>query len=367
MSRRTRRAAAIQRAARTSRDLLTGLTDDTADRLAELYQGALADIDADLRAQMGADPTLRTIVLERLRRQIESRLGELQADWGMALQSAIEESARIGSSLMEDELPSLSLGTVAEEAVRAVESFVGDDGLQLSERIWRVNRHTEETVRDVVEGALVRGQSAERAARDLLARGEAVPADLERQRQAATPDAIARSMRSAVLQDDGAPFRNAVRLTRTEMTRAHTNAARAAFQESPDVIGVRFKLSPRHPRRDICDMHATVNRYGLGPGVYPIGRSPFPAHPETYSYEEPVFAEEVTDEDRDGKQDRVEWLRQQPEDLQQAVLGGKRKLWAFKAGHLGERSIASPWRAVGERLRRKGIDVEDLKEQAGGG
>ena len=43
---------------------------------------------------------------------------------------------------------------------------------------------------------------------------------------------------------------------------------------------VQRRLSASHPRPDICDLHARVDRFGLGEGVYPKPSAPVPlAHP----------------------------------------------------------------------------------------
>ena len=94
-----------------------------------------------------------------------------------------------------------------------------------------------------------------------------------------------------------------------------------SLQDDDDVIGTRFVLSPNHPRVDICDMHASVNRYGLGRGVYPKGKNPWPAHPNTLSYVEAVFDDEVSAEDQAGKEDRIQWLSNQPGNIRVGVLG----------------------------------------------
>ena len=52
-------------------------------------------------------------------------------------------------------------------------------------------------------------------------------------------------------------------------------------------------LSPRHPRVDICDEHAAADLYGLGQGVYPVDECPWPAHPNTFSYTEAVYRDEI--------------------------------------------------------------------------
>ncbi len=72
------------------------------------------------------------------------------------------------------------------------------------------------------------------------------------------------------------------------------------------VVGTRFLLSKNHSQKDICDIHANINLFGLGAGVYPLGKSPLPAHKNTLSYEVAVFEDEVTEEDRLGKQTYAE-------------------------------------------------------------
>lgn len=48
---------------------------------------------------------------------------------------------------------------------------------------------------------------------------------------------------------------------------------------------VAWRLHPRHPKRDICDVHATADLHGLGPGVYPPQSVPrFPPHPHCICY-----------------------------------------------------------------------------------
>ncbi|AZR60628.1 hypothetical protein ELB75_11835 [Eikenella corrodens] len=44
---------------------------------------------------------------------------------------------------------------------------------------------------------------------------------------------------------------------------------------------------------DICDEHAAADLYGLGQGVYPVDECPWPAHPNTFSYTEAVYRDEI--------------------------------------------------------------------------
>lgn len=50
-------------------------------------------------------------------------------------------------------------------------------------------------------------------------------------------------------------------------------------KDKPGVVAFRWQLSPtRHKVRDICDVFANANRFGLGPGIYPADHIPEP-HP----------------------------------------------------------------------------------------
>ena len=53
-------------------------------------------------------------------------------------------------------------------------------------------------------------------------------------------------------------------------------AAEFIADDTIDVLEVR--INPRHPRADICDVHARANLFGLGPGCYPKARTPRPPY-----------------------------------------------------------------------------------------
>lgn len=73
---------------------------------------------------------------------------------------------------------------------------------------------------------------------------------------------------------------NSDRIARTEMAKAYGQGVYRELSVDGDVIGMRWTLSDRHPEADICNFHASVNQYGLGPGVYLLDKlPPYPAHP----------------------------------------------------------------------------------------
>lgn len=84
------------------------------------------------------------------------------------------------------------------------------------------------------------------------------------------------------------------RIARTEISAAWGDGFLAKHRNDDDVIAFRWLLNSRHPRYDICDIHANIDLYGLGPGVYPKDRFPKrPAHPHCMCPIEPVYAGEI--------------------------------------------------------------------------
>ena len=72
----------------------------------------------------------------------------------------------------------------------------------------------------------------------------------------------------------------AERITRTEMARAYADGFMAAADQNPDIVGMKIKLSSRHPECDICDMYAEADFSGMGAGAYPKEKvPPLPIHP----------------------------------------------------------------------------------------
>jgi hypothetical protein len=359
---RTAIQAAIKRASKSARTNLHQLDRELLVQLEQVYRNAVTDLRAYLQLRAGDDNTLRLETMRSLLDQAESRLSLLEAERNGLLDDGLRQAAGFGVQPFTHSVEiGSSLVSIADDAVRTVTQFVAEDGLQLSDRLWAIDNHAREVVRSEIQRAVVQGHSASQAARDLLARGLNVPPELARKMSAAQWDKIARQIDSGLFTGEGSAYSNARRVMRTEINRAHGEAYQAAAFDHPDVIGTRFLLSPNHPRVDICDMHARVNRYGLGPGVYPEGKNPWPAHPNTLSFTEVVFSDEVSDEDKKGKENRIDWLNQQPHNVQEGVLGSRRKRAALERGYLRESQINTPWRVLKMRYARKGVDVDSLK------
>jgi len=124
----------------------------------------------------------------------------------------------------------------------------------------------------------------------------------------------------------------AKRIAETEIHKAYAeNQAREMMADS-DIQYVQWTLSPRHPVVDICDYYAGVDRYGLGPGVYPKAFAPVPpAHPHCKCVLNERF-------DLNGKsikdlQDaELAYFNKLPPDVARKVAGSEKKLDRVKAG-----------------------------------
>jgi hypothetical protein len=344
--------AAIKRATKTAQRAMDELDAETLADLEKLYRQAAADISSRIARYSGPDGNVSIAELKSVLAQVESRISELSAARDALLRDSLISSAEFGTNPFTDtaSMSEMAAMRINNEAVRFVHTFIGADGLQLSDRIWRLDRHARDAVVNAIEMAVVQGQGAAQAAREFLVRGEPVPIEIKGKIDAANAARIAKETTDSLMTGSGSPLDNALRLFRTEINRAHGEAYIKGALEHPDAAGVRFLLSPGHPKPDICDLHASANLYGLGPGVYPSrDKCPWPAHPNTLSYVEVVFKDEVTNLDKDGKETPMQALARLTPAQQIGVLG-KNKHEAFKSGLLTQGMIKAPWSAVQKRI-----------------
>lgn len=138
-------------------------------------------------------------------------------------------------------------------------TWVDPNGYRLSDRIWQTNAAVRGRIDRFVASGINRGVSA----RDL---SRAVEQFVQPGRQGVltTKPYPAYRGKTEYLSYD------AMRLGRTEITRAHGAAALASARANPYVGMMDFRLSARHPKQDICDDLAAN-------GPYPTDRCPVPA------------------------------------------------------------------------------------------
>lgn len=71
---------------------------------------------------------------------------------------------------------------------------------------------------------------------------------------------------------------HAKRIAHTELARMHNEEVADEVLDDPEIKYIKIRLSKYHPEPDICDVYATQNRYGLGPGWYPKEHAPRPPY-----------------------------------------------------------------------------------------
>lgn len=316
----TRKKAIIKRAEKLALSRYFALDVNILAQLKTDYQQALASILVLIESYADNDQLVRLQNLNLLRQDTEQALAQLVNLHRTLLNQSIIQAVQIGTQPFVSEMLSHQVEDVAQRTTRFVRQFAAADGLQLSDRLYRVSQQLKNDVVGAINQAVIQGHSASEAAADLLAAGETPSkAILDKTRRAST-HRLGNVLKAQFFDDDAA-YWQARRLFRTEINRAHGMAFQNALNEDEDVIGTRFKLSPNHPRKDICDMHASANLFGLGRGVYPKNKNPWPAHPNTLSYTEAVFSDEITEADRGGKESAIEWLSNQPGNVRVGVLG----------------------------------------------
>lgn len=354
--------AAIKRASQQARNGMQQLDRQMTDALIGLYTDAANEVRATIRSVAGGQTVVPVEHLRDLLRQIEDLIDDLGTKRDALLVQGLEGAAALGIKPYtlqgvgatgiagQAVLESAAAMRINQDAVRFVQEFAAADGLKLSDRLWRLNQGAKEVLTRSIGQAVVSGGDASRAAAQFMFSGESVPRDVRARLGQATGDALVRH--ADLLTGDGGEVWKADRVFRTEINRAHGTAYMAGAEKTPGFVGFRFLLSPLHPKADICDLLAAQNLYGLGEGVYPSAKEcPWPAHPNTLSFVEMVFADEVTDADRAGKETVTDAMGRMGADVREGILGVE-KAGLYDEGKVKPWMIRGPLYAVKQRLAR---------------
>jgi hypothetical protein len=116
---------------------------------------------------------------------------------------------------------------------------------------------------------------------------------------------------------------NAQRIVQSEITRAYKKGFISAVHYDEDAIGWQWVLSADHPEFDICDLYATADMYGMGPGRFPQDVDPPFAHPHDWCGHVMVYRGEAdanTIDDFDPKATR-NFIKGLSEEDQKSLMG----------------------------------------------
>jgi hypothetical protein len=130
--------------------------------------------------------------------------------------------------------------TISQRIVRDI-AKKNLQGLTVSERIWDLTSRTESDLKRVIANGIAAGRS---------------PYEIAKQIEQYVSPRLGAADELGIQSGPGvyrSPYRNAMRLARTETNRAYTQASAKFYQDKPWVSEVDVTLSPNHDEPDECD------------------------------------------------------------------------------------------------------------------
>ena len=145
-----------------------------------------------------------------------------------------------------------------------------EDGFTLSDRVWTMDKTLRQNLHGMIEQCANEGRSAVEFSRAV-------------EKYLMDPGPKWTTGIKPAITERGTLRYNALRLARTENNQAFQRAQDISARNSAIVKGQRWNLSKSHPKKDICDVWASQDIHGLGPGVYRVGEHPID-HPNGLCY-----------------------------------------------------------------------------------
>ena len=198
----------------------------------------------------------------------------------------VKHNAFVGDGVkLEEEMSADDVGAVVQmwkrrrqQALQATQGRIYGDGLNLSQRIWRLENGGLAQIRNTLATSMAERTNAVQLAK-LVESQLGADQDMPRwtlERLYKLPAAERRSSSGGLLtgtenRGRGIAY-NALRLVRTELQFANHAVTTEIAVHSPWVTGRFVVLSPAHPKIDICDTYAAG-------GPYPVDQEILPLHP----------------------------------------------------------------------------------------
>jgi len=250
----------------------------TLNQIRGVYRRAAEEIRKDINKLTPG--TLRYEHLTALQTNLDRRAAEMSKEVVAAVHQGIWMASTAGSSGTADVAAHMLQGAfpaadvkrlfagINERAVLAMLARTRQDGLKISDRVWRTSERARNSIRIIVEDAVARGQDARTTAKQV-----------QKYLQPGVWTAHKAETRKRLGVHKDVSY-EAMRLARTEMNNAFHEGMVAANQHSPGYRGIYWRLSLGRvmPRPDVCDDMAANTSHGE-PGFYPKGYEPTRPHP----------------------------------------------------------------------------------------
>jgi hypothetical protein len=277
----------------------------------------------------GADQIIDGTAGLLLQTDLAKAWGNTWSDWTEEFQQARHEAGMIAfgvAAVFHDRLI-LPAVTKLEEAGGVVdgvyepqlkllldvaENYLHGDAINLSGRIWKIDRDTRDGINAVLMKGIADGNSAWNIAKDLeqylgsdadcprwtkqrlygLTKTEIAQGDttgLLSRPKGAAPGSLTAVLVENPCTGKGVSY-NALRLARTEIQKIHALATDRMLARQPWVEQEKVNTSPSHGEPDECDDVAAGGE--KNDGVYPVGTIELPLHPNCLCFKTAVLMEE---------------------------------------------------------------------------
>lgn len=158
-----------------------------------------------------------------------------------------------------------------------------NDGLSLSDRVWKYANESAQKIQNQIALNLRLGNSALNTARQIQEANEQIvriPKYLQKQIDLLDNKNLASNLIDNYVKKT--LHYNAMRVARTEINNAWKGSYKEKMDQLDFVENVKWNLSRSHKEPCNCETYASQDLYGLGPGIYPKNAVPhngLSAHP----------------------------------------------------------------------------------------
>lgn len=158
-----------------------------------------------------------------------------------------------------------------------------NDGLSLSDRVWKYANESAQKIQNQIALNLRLGNSALNTARQIQEANEQIvriPKYLQKQIDLLDNKNLASNLIDSYVKKT--LHYNAMRVARTEINNAWKGSYKEKMDQLDFVENVKWNLSRSHKDPCVCETYASQDLYGLGSGVYPKNAVPhngLSAHP----------------------------------------------------------------------------------------
>ncbi len=210
---------------------------------------------------------------------------------------SLVERLNAGNRRLNEGIDSGVFSPQIDVLLNAASEHLYGDGMNLSGRVWRIDRETREMINNVIMKGVADGDSAWNIAKQLeqfLGASENCPRWTSSRLYSRTATDRAAGDTTGLLSGDacdgqGVAYK-ALRLARTEIQKAHALATDKLMASQPWIEQEQCNLSASHPEPDECDDVAQGGENG--DGVYPVGTIEYPLHPNCFCFKTAVLMDD---------------------------------------------------------------------------